>query len=134
VKILYGDRAVVEWVGLQLGIKNFGEAVGIGFVGADNKPLAGVVYASYSEKYRDIEASLASITPRWCTRGNLYAVFAYPFVQLDCERISATVDKANKPARSFVERAGFQVEGKRRGKVERIGYGMLKHECKWLEQ
>lgn len=84
-----------------------------------------------------ISAHIASDgSRRWASAEFLRAIFAYPFGQLGCARITAPMSATNAEARRFVEKLGFELEGRLRkawpdGSDEAV-YGLLKEDCKWL--
>ena len=111
---------------------DFGNCTGVGIV-QDNTLLAGVVYYAY--RHPNIEMSIASVSPKWCTRSVLRHLFNYPFNQLGCERITVFVDADNQAVQKFDERLGFVREGvlrKAHPRGDAIIYGMLKSECRWI--
>jgi len=127
------DKAICRWVGDRLGIDDFGACKTMGFI--DHGVLvAGVVFNNY--RHPNIEASIATSTPRWCNRGILSAIFHYPFIQAGCTRVTATTEATNQPARAFLCRLGFQQEGVIRqalpGGADAVIYGLLRDECRWL--
>jgi RimJ/RimL family protein N-acetyltransferase len=141
-KILLGwDRAVAEWVRQRLTnptVENFGGCTAIGIAIGDEL-VGGVVFNRFH--WPTIEASIATTTPRWCSRRNLAAIFAYPFRQLDCRRLGATTGVTNQPARAFLCRLGFRLEGICRQALppsavdpagDAVIYGMTPAECRWL--
>lgn len=107
----------------------------------DNRLIAGLLYDGWDGN--QIWMSIVSTDPRWCSRGNLQAIFGYPFLIAGAKRVSAFVSRDNE--RSLKLCAGFQtlrnglgftIEG-----VMRKGYpdgsdgivlGMLREECKWI--
>lgn len=113
------------------------EAIG---VVRDGRIIGGVVYTEYREVSvgeHDIRMHCAGM-PGWLTKATLRAFFSYPFTQLKCVRVTGTVAKANKAARSLNERLGFRNEGCVRNGFGRgrdmIMYGMLRQECRWIEE
>jgi RimJ/RimL family protein N-acetyltransferase len=135
LRLVYGRDAEVErWVVARAphaenGFKDFA-AIGVEHAG---ELVAGVVYNEF--RGHSIHVSMASTTPRWAARGVLYGIFAYPFVQLKCERMTAYTGRSMTHVRQFLERLGFQQEGiVRRGFADDdcVIYGMLKDECKWI--
>lgn len=95
--------------------------------------IAGVVYNDY--RGHSIHASIASADPRWASRRTLKAIFAYPFVQLKCGRITTYCGGAMTEVRRFNERLGFTQEGLLRqgfGDDDCVVFGMLREECKWI--
>ncbi|WP_090551239.1 GNAT family N-acetyltransferase [Paraburkholderia caballeronis] len=73
----------------------------------------------------------------WMTRDYLRACFAYPFVQLQCRRVTGLVRADNVAAQRFDEHLGFRREGMlRQGATDGcdlIVYGMLASECRFLD-
>ncbi len=134
--LIFGaDRQVADFVENQLGqdvsfSKDF-SAIG---VGNEQGLVAGVVYNNFEG--RDIQSSIASTSPNWASRGVLYAIFAYPFLQLKCARLSALTRSQNVKSNIFLRKAGFRQEGLLRNWYEdddAIVYGMLKNECIWIK-
>lgn len=139
--ILVGwDRAVAEWVRERLDppIEDWGKYTAIG-VALENELIAGIVFNNF--RYPSIEMSIAAATPRWCSRRNLAAIFAYPFWQLGCRRAGAVTQITNQPVRAFLCRIGFRKEGVCRQLLSPSAtnpsgdaaiYGMTPAECRWL--
>lgn len=128
------DAAVARWVGDLVGIEDFGRSVAIGVLRGDDL-VAGAVFNNW--RHPNIEITFASTTPRWCARGIMSGIFAYPFNQVGCTRLTAVTESKNQLARAFLCRLGFQQEGvMRRGfrtGDDAVIYGMLREECRWLE-
>lgn len=136
--VLGRNEEVAAWVDLRLGQKpSGGQRVAIG-VERDGQIIAGVVYNGFRGDgltARTCTMAVAADDPRWCTRGNLRAFFAYPFVSLGCRRVNAIVARKNRRARKLVEGLGFRQEGKIRQLFpddDGMMYGMLADECKWV--
>jgi RimJ/RimL family protein N-acetyltransferase len=71
--------------------------------------VAGVVYDKYSGT--DVSMHVAAVPgSRWMTRGFLASAFQYPFWQLGCKRVSATVESTNEAALKLNRHLGFQYE------------------------
>lgn len=133
--VIYGqDERVVEWVGQRVDEANFGQAVGIGLE-EDGELIAGVVFNLFTGA--SISMHVAAVPgKRWMTRDYLWRCFAYPFLQLQCNRITGLVRADNLEAQKFDEHLGFKREGLLRRACEdgtdMILYGMLKDECRFL--
>lgn len=133
MRLLFGsDEFVCQWVGERVDAEVIkGKAIGV----IDGERLiAGVAYSNY--RGCDIEMLAASENIRWLSRHRLYSIFAYPFVQLGCLRVTAIVAKKNKRSRSFIERIGFKLEGSHPKALDgrdACSYGMLREQCKWIE-
>ena len=134
--VIYGqDDKVVAWVGERIDEDDFGKAVGIGLE-EDEGLIAGVVFNLYTGPSICMHVA-ATPGRRWMTRDFLYRSFAYPFLQLNCNRITGLVREDNLDAQRFDEHLGFKREGLMRKAASDgtnfILYGMLKEECRWLE-
>lgn len=115
------DREVAHWVGAMLphvgSGEAFGECVAIGVVD-DHDLIAGVVFNNYIDRFRSIELSMASVTPRWVTRSILAGILAYPYDQMGCIRVTTITPRKNKRALTFNRKLGFKQEG-----IIRRGFG-----------
>ncbi len=131
--LLYGvDKDIIPWVASQLDVSDFGPATAIGVV-RGNSLVAGVVFNNF--RWPNIEMSIASTTPLWCTKEALAGLFAYPFVQLNCRRATATTKATNQPARAFLCRLGFEIEGFHPDLFsdgDAISFGLLRRNCRWI--
>ena len=128
--LLTDDPRLLKWAEQQLGA-DFGEhARNLATVGEDY--LGVVVYNNYA--HRNINMSIATTSPKWCTRRFLRAVFHYPFNQLDCRRVTGITGESNIQTIKLLERLGFSYEGALREFFgeDALIYGMLKGECQWL--
>jgi RimJ/RimL family protein N-acetyltransferase len=134
---IYGQESkVVPWVGQRIDEDNFGkECIALGLE-EDGKLIAGVVFNWYTGPSIAMHVA-AEPGRRWLNRDFLYRCFAYPFLQLKCNRVTGLVKVDNLDSQRFNERLGFKKEGViRQGaedKTDFILYGMLKDECRWLE-
>ncbi len=130
------DLAVSRWVGEQLGIKDFGPCRTVGVIDDAGDLVAGIVFNNH--RYPGIEATIASVTPRWCNHRILRGIFSLPFEQWGCTRVTAVVESVNQPARAFVQKIGFRQEGVMRRAFpsgeDAVIYGLLREECHWLER
>lgn len=134
--VIYGqDARVCTWVALRVDEESFGPgAVSIGLE-EHGELIAGVVFNMYTGP--SISMHVAAIPGRrWMTREFLWRCFAYPFIQLNCNRITGLVRVDNTSAQRFDEHLGFKKEGLIRRActdgTDMILYGMLKDECRWL--
>jgi RimJ/RimL family protein N-acetyltransferase len=133
--VVYGqDKQVCEWVASRVGETEFISARALGLE-QDGKLIAGVVYENYTGK--NITMHVAAVPgKRWLNKDFLYRSFAYPFLQLNCNRVTGLVKADNLEAQKFDEHLGFKREGLLRQACEDgtdlILYGMLKTECRWI--
>lgn len=98
-------------------------------------PTAVLVYNHYHKP--DIWMHIAAEPGRlWCTPDFLHHIFEYPFVQLDCGRVTALVARPNTRLRKLLLHTGFTEEGTLRESLptgdDLIAYGMLRRECRWI--
>lgn len=139
-RVLFGaDDVVAELVKSRLAPwVSFRDYAALGVVLGDTL-IGGVVYHNFMPlPYGSIiEASFAFDDPRWASRTTLRTLFAYPFVQLGCVRMTVIVAKKNERSRSVVSKLGFKQEGSHPGAFDgrqtAISYGMAKDACKWLK-
>lgn len=133
--VIYGqDERVCQWLNERLD-ENFVGAIGIGLE-ENGELIAGVVFDNYTKA--GINMHVAAVPgKRWMTREFLFRCFAYPFIQLNCRRITGLVREDNLAAQKFDEHLGFRREGLlREGYLDGtnvIVYGMLKNECRWIK-
>jgi len=134
---VYGkEDLVVPWVGARIDEDDFGVGpIALGLED-DGELIAGVVFNLYTGPSIAMHVA-AQPGRRWMTRDFLFRCFAYPFLQLQCNRITGFVRADNLDAQRFDEHLGFVREGViRKGATDGtdfILYGMLKEECRWLE-
>lgn len=126
--LVLGDSSIAEWVRVRLPLQlEFGDCIAVGI--QDDKGIlqAGVVYYNYCN--RNIEISIASNTPRWATKENISGILSYPFVNLNCRRVTAVTSRKNDHVRSFLKRIGFMHEGTLHDALDNddaVIYGMTK--------
>lgn len=133
---------VAQWVASRIdGIQGLpGGFEALGVVDSKGDLRGGVIYTNYQKCHPtggNIEMWAAG-EGNWLTRTVIHRLFAYPFVQLDCHRITLKVAKSNKPTRRFVKHLGFKEEGTHPEALgpgrDMISYGMLRKDCRWLQE
>lgn len=95
--------------------------------------LGGVIYQGYTGA--SIELHVAGFDPLWINRDLLWAVFAYPFIQLNCKKIIGRVAETNRRALEFDLKLGFKEEGRIREvfpEGDLFILTMRRDECRWL--
>lgn len=137
--VLYGaDAHIAEFVRKRLphASAGFGQCAALGVL-KGGVIAGGVVYHNYAGNGRDIHCSAAFDRRDWATRAVLNRLFSFPFEQMGCARITMITPRSNKPARKWIEKAGFVLEGTIRGyftdRDHAIVYGMLREQCRFLE-
>ncbi len=104
---------------------------------SDTEFLAGIVWYNYRPDYKTIEVAIAAENGRWCAKGVLKDIFSYPFLQMNCRRISAVIARNNRPAIKLCKGLGFVHEGTHRkmlGRNDGFSFGLLKENCKWIKE
>lgn len=127
---------MAAWVAQQIPHMptGFKDMSAIGVMDERGELVGGVVYHEF--RGNDIQMSCAATSRRWLTAKFLRAIFAYPFVQLGCDRATSCVPARNAHTRRFCEGFGFKQEGVMRrgfGGDDCVMYGLLKEECKFLK-
>jgi RimJ/RimL family protein N-acetyltransferase len=130
--ILVGaDEMVAAMVAARIPNISFGEYTALGVV-RHGKLVGGVVYHNYVE--HDIQVSIAVDGATFMPWRGL---FAYPFEQLGCSRITAMIGRKNKKSRKMCELLGFRLEGVHPkgldGTQDAMSYGLLKEHCRWIK-
>lgn len=132
-KFIYGDDAfVAQWVKQRLpnAQHGFDKCVTIG-VTQDDKLVAGIVFFDWFESWGNIYVAVAG-EGNWCNRRVLRCCYAYPFVQMQCKRVTVLISDNNRAAIDLVLRIGFQLEGIMRGEPNCLVFGLLKQDAmKW---
>ena len=97
--------------------------------------VGGAVYHDY--RGFDIMVSVAFDRIGWALPGTLRALFAYPFLDLGCKRMTALTARKNKPARKLLTDLGFHLEGTMKYGIDGFDdaclYGMTREHCRWIK-
>lgn len=96
--------------------------------------IGGVVYGGWKDF--DCEVSLAFEDPRWARRRILERLFAYPFDQLGCRRITAITADDDARVLKLMRGIGWTLEGRHRrgldGTRDALSWGMCAEDCRFL--
>lgn len=131
------DLAVGQFVadGLGMTIEDLYPFTALG-IARDGKLVAGVVYNNFHK--HDIQLTAYATDEQWLSKYILREIFSYPYIQLGCVRTTAVTGRTNRRTRKLLEGLGYRLEGVCRqgldGKQDAIVYGLLKGECRWLNQ
>lgn len=106
--IFNSDAELARWAGAQLGMHIAEPNTSIG-VAHRGKIVAAAVFNNYRPP--NIEVTFVTTSPRWASPGAVKAILKYPFTQLGCKRVTAIIEAKNQPARAFLCRLGFKLEG-----------------------
>lgn len=106
---LYGeDEAVKNWIIDKIDyVHRLDSCVTIGVVSGD-KLIAGIAYHDHQSRYGVIQISMAAISPMWAKRITIHGLLRYPFEQLNCYMIMASVRLGNNKALKTFKHIGFK--------------------------
>lgn len=102
------DEALAAWAGRRLGMEIAKPNTSIG-VAHRGHIVAVAVFNNF--RHPNIEITFVTASHRWASPGAVKAILRYPFVQLRCKRLTAIIEATNQPARAFLCRLGFRLEG-----------------------
>lgn len=110
------------------GMQGIGREVDGGLVGA-------VLYEGYTKT--NIFMHCAGRGKRWISKSLLKAAFTYPFVQLNCNRVTAWVDDSNEDSKRLIEHIGFEKETMLKGAAPDGGdvilYVLWRNNCRFIK-
>lgn len=128
-------NTLVRWAVQQLGIRDYGPCQAIG-VYHDAKIVAVAIFHEF--RIPSIEVTFVTSSPRWASPNAVRAILKFPFKQLECKRLTAVTEAKNQPARAFLCRLGFKLEGIHPDALptgDAVSYGLLrKNAARWLEE
>ena len=119
----YADAAV-DGDTYAIGLEQSGEIVGV------------VLYNNFLEVACNMHV-VSDGKRRWLTRDFLVHAFAYPFIQLGLNRVTAMVPASNTDALTLDLKLGFQLEGRMTEAMpgdDVVILGMLRRHCKWIPE
>ena len=97
------------------------------------RPNGALLYINFRRS--TIEMACAG-EPGWMTREHLRQMFTYPYVQLKCWTVLATVERRNTKSRTMCQKIGFTelcvVKNSADKREDSILYGMSRPECRWI--
>lgn len=128
--------AVDAWILRRIDkmVAYMGEHRTLSAFGEDGTLLAAVAFDSFTPYECCIHLAVGD--ERGVTPANLKQVFSTAFLDWGLERLTALTPQSNMASRSFLERVGFEIEGRKRCAIDgedELVYGMLKSECRWLK-
>lgn len=120
MKILMFDRVpeATAWAKERIGLVGAsGDVTAISLVDDNNEFQAVTVYSAYTSQ--NIDMHIAALPKRnWLSRSYFNASFYLPFRILQVPRVTGLIRADNTLAPKFVERLGFQYEGRMRKAFE----------------
>lgn len=140
-RLIFGQRQLlVPWAARRMPFPmEFEDGANAIGVAVEDKLQCVCVYHNYYPEMADIGMSIASEAPTWASPEMFAALLSFPFLELDCERITSWQPASHPRARKLVEGVGFKVEGvKRRGfgaHGDAVMLGLLKVDAgRWLKR
>lgn len=132
--LIYGQEdRLLPWAQERIGVAFRRDAYTLGLE-KDGELVAVVVYDDFCEF--DCNMHIASDgTSAWMNKSLLVSAFAYPFIQLNLNRVTGLVPSKNTAALKFDEHLGFEREGLHRNACaddDLISLGMLKQNCRFI--
>jgi RimJ/RimL family protein N-acetyltransferase len=118
-RFLVGDDRLLDWIADRIPgtdashWKGLARAVGVVI---DGEIVAAMAVGGWERG--NVEISFAADSPKWATRDTIRRMMAWPFVQLDCHRVTTRISENNHRAIRFNEGIGFKREG-----IIREGWG-----------
>lgn len=106
------DDRMLDWIAKRIpGVdasawRGLARAVGVAI---DGEIVAGMALGGWERG--NIEVSFAADSPRWATRETIAKLMHWPFVQLDCHRVTTRIHVNNHRAIKLNEGIGFKREG-----------------------
>lgn len=132
-RLIVTGPEVVKWLEQRLDT-GLGNAAGMG-VRSGPRMLGAVAFNEWNGASLAMHG--ASITPHWLTKGFIWLVFWYAFVQQRAQRITTAHGERNTRASRLVQHLGFSLETT----LERahpdgrlLVYRMFVEDCRWLTQ
>ena len=124
-----------EYIAARTGQPAFSGANALGILRGD-RIIVAVAYNNYH--WPDICMHVASDPGAlWASPDFLYHAFAYPFIQLQCKRVTGLVARKNKVSRALCEKLGFKLEGTMKDALpadDLMIYGLLRGNCRHIVQ
>ena len=108
-ELVFGhDAEVAAWVADRLpGRGGFDPSTAIG-VASQGRLICGCVYSQYQPEARNLQMSIAAISPMWARREVIAALLAYPFRQLGVWMIYTLTAPDNERALRINEHIGIR--------------------------
>ncbi len=131
--LLFDHPAVGDFVRHRLDLPARGAHHTMG-VQRDGRIVAGVIYEDYTG--HNLFMHVAADPGFWLSRAALHAFFAYPFVQLACQRVTGWLEASNAAAIALDEHLGFVHEATLKNAARDGGdvllYVLRREDCRFL--
>lgn len=128
---------VSNWISEELGQPMRDGSMAFGFIDKDGNLVGGLAF--HDVKADSMGVAIASRSPRWCTPGNLKAMFTDAFDTLDKHYLYTLTPAKNERAAKLAEGMGFSAEGHLKGAYNRgeddlIIFGMRREDCPFIDE
>lgn len=118
-RFLMLDHRLAEWIANRIpGMSAVDLQRHAATVGIVSKGELIAAMACGGKERGNVEITFAADSPKWATRATIAKLMHWPFVQLDCHRVTTRIAASNARAIRFNEGIGFRREG-----VIREGWG-----------
>jgi RimJ/RimL family protein N-acetyltransferase len=126
-----------NWVRQELDEPPVEGSMAFGFVNDDGKLICGILI--HDVKQEMCALSIASKSPRWCTKENIAAIADVLSENLGKRYVYTMTPAMNHRARKLVEGLGFKQDGVMRqaakgGEDDLIIYGVLREDCPFIDK
>ena len=131
---LVSGASVIEWVAKRTEANPRVAQSAIGWT-RDSELTCGVFYEGYTGS--SITATIAVANGAVMTKDFIWAIFDYPFKQLNCQKMIAHVGANNWKSENLVKKLGFVLEASIANYYPGealLVYTMDKDQCRWLEK
>lgn len=111
MRLIVGKNAsVAKWVAKRIpfvGERGFGNCVAVGVEDKNGNALCGVVYHDWQPQFSTMAFSIAAESPRWAHRNIIRQLFAYPFEELNVQKLWTATPSSNAPALRLCKGVGM---------------------------
>jgi len=139
IKVITDDKnRVADWAAKHLKGCTWRDFYAMGYE-REGKLIGAAIFDQFSGKSsnNDMHISVASVSHDCWTRKHLAEAFDYVWNQCKCARLTGLVSVSNRKSNKLIKGLGFTKEGVMRQKFypeDANVWGLLKHECTWLER
>lgn len=135
-RVLFGaDETVAAWVARSIPGYTVGPGARALGVVQGGDLIAGAIYERYNGVHMEVAITARTGAP-WATRQTLKHLFGYPFVQMQCEAITALVPMTNLESLNLATKLGFEMEALVKFAAPdgspMVVLKMFRDQCKWI--
>jgi hypothetical protein len=138
LRLEIGAPEHLDWAARRIGeAVNWGDDACCLAIVDHTEKISGVVVYNLFMKHSCCAHIATDGRRNWATRGMLYGIFSFPFVQLNLDRITLPIAEKNKDAQVLAVKLGFSWEGRLMrslGDDNEVIFGMLREDCIWIKE